>query len=396
MILDSIHINYFKCFEKLSLPLKELTLLSGINASGKSSILQALTLLNQTVIHNEWSQSIILNGSSLSLGTVGDVIDKNKGRHHALIGIEADGCRYTWTIANKDRLAYFIPFEKIQFFDFNLNIEKIYSVKSQDDVIYRLVPESFRIDSSKVTDKIYRLTYISSDRLPPQETYKAHTSDRYCTVGAKGEYTPWFLLENGGKKVNKKLRIPGESFKLQRQTEAYLNLFFPGAGFKVERIGNANQVTLAIRTTSSGEYHRPQNVGYGLTHIMPIITACLSADKGDIILIENPEANLHPAAQSNIGLFLSQVASTGIQLIVETHSDHILNGVRRAVKDERYDLIKEQVTIHFFRQREKAETENLAQVQSVLIDNEGNLDDWPEDFFDQFDKDSEYFSGWTF
>lgn len=54
------------------------------------------------------------------------------------------------------------------------------------------------------------------------------------------------------------------------------------------------------------------------------------------------------------------------------------------------------MAIHFFRQREKAEAENLAQVQTLLIDNGGNVDDWPEDFFDQFDKDSEYFAGWAF
>ncbi|MDM8548436.1 DUF3696 domain-containing protein [Desulfobacterales bacterium HSG2] len=395
MILNTVIMEYFKCFEKLRLPLKNLTLLSGINASGKSSILQALTLLNQTMLHNEWSQSIILNGDSLSLGTVVDVIDKSRGRHRVTIGVETDRHRYLWKAVSDDRLAYFIPFEEIQFSDLRLNVEKKCAATSHNEIIHRLVPESFEIGSSEITDKIYRLTYISSDRLPPQETYKAHTSDRYRTVGSKGEYAPWFLLKHGSREVNEKLRIPGESFKLQRQTEAYLNRFFPGSGFKIEQAASANQVILSFRTTESGEYHRPQNVGYGLTHVMPIITACLNADRGDIILIENPESNLHPAAQSNMGLFLSRVASAGIQIIAETHSDHILNGVRRAVRDKSSELTKEQVAIHFFRQREKAEAENLAQVQTLLIDSEGNLDDWPKDFFDQFDKDSEYFAGWA-
>lgn len=109
-----------------------------------------------------------------------------------------------------------------------------------------------------------------------------------------------------------------------------------------------------------------------------------------MILIENPEAHLHPAAQAQIGLFLAQVAATGVQIILETHSDHVLNGVRRAVKAKK--LIPEQVAIYFFRQREQLRKQ--PQVQGLLIDAEGNLDDWPTDFFDQFDKDSAHFAGW--
>ncbi|MCA9460365.1 MAG: AAA family ATPase [Nanoarchaeota archaeon] len=238
-MINKLILEYFKCFEKLQLPLSNLTLLSGVNSSGKSSILQALVLLNQTILDNEWSQSINLNGSILSLGTVGDVIDTSSSRYSTSIGIETNEYRYVWKLSNKDRLAYYIPFEKIHFINFKQNIEKEWSVKGTDKTIHKLIPRIFKIEQSQI-DQFNRLTYISSDRIAPQETYKAYTLDKYSTVGSKGEYTPWFLLEYGGKEVNEILRIPNETFTLQRQAEAYLNDFFPDSGFSVKRISNMN------------------------------------------------------------------------------------------------------------------------------------------------------------
>ena len=94
-----------------------------------------------------------------------------------------------------------------------------------------------------------------------------------------------------------------------------------------------------------------------------------------------------------MGEFLAEVASAGVQVMIETHSDHVLNGIRRAVKNG--TLPCEDVTIHFFRPRSEEQDEGRPQVQSPVIDANGNLDSWPEDFFDQFDKDMNYFAGWS-
>ena len=98
--------------------------------------------------------------------------------------------------------------------------------------------------------------------------------------------------------------------------------------------------------------------------------------------------HLHPAGQALMGQFLSEVASAGVQVVVETHSDHVLNGVRRAVRAEKLD--SQLVAIHFFRQRAAEE----AQVVSPTLDRRGNLDSWPGGFFDQFDKDMNHFADW--
>ena len=94
-----------------------------------------------------------------------------------------------------------------------------------------------------------------------------------------------------------------------------------------------------------------------------------------------------------MGGFLAEVAAAGVQVILETHSDHVLNGVRRAVKND--VLVPGDVALHFFRPRQDAERDGVEQVQSPHLDSEGNIDDWPDGFFDQFDKDMNYFAGWS-
>ncbi len=89
-----------------------------------------------------------------------------------------------------------------------------------------------------------------------------------------------------------------------------------------------------------------------------------------------------------MGEFLSQVAAAGIQVIVETHSDHVLNGVRRSVKTGA--IAPDDVMVHFFRER----SETAEQVISPSIGPTGNIDVWPSGFFDQFDKDLNYFASW--
>ena len=167
-----------------------------------------------------------------------------------------------------------------------------------------------------------------------------------------------------------------------------MRTLFPGCGVDLQQVPQTNAVTLGLRTADDTGFHRPVHTGFGLTQILPIVVAALSEAQGDIMLIENPEVHLHPAGQALMGEFLADVARAGVQVIVETHSDHVLNGIRRAVKTGR--VKPEQVLVHFFRPR----SDDGAQVYSPTLDAAGNIDIWPEGFFDQFDKDMNYFAGW--
>lgn len=80
---------------------------------------------------------------------------------------------------------------------------------------------------------------------------------------------------------------------------------------------------------------KPSHVGTGVSYIASVIVSALSCKKGSLFIIENPEIHLHPGAQSKLLEFLSFLAAKGLQIIVETHSDHIFNGLRKSMKQKR-------------------------------------------------------------
>lgn len=392
-MLNRIYLEHFKCFERLALPLASLTLLSGLNAAGKSTILQTLSLLHQTAIESEWNKTLILNGSTVALGAAGDVIDKISGRNQFSVGLGAEGFECTWTMVTENRMELAVPIHSIKWSEANDWQSTTSEIIGPEQRVYRLLPEEIwnrSMHARQLSATLLRLAYISADRIGPQETYHATTPDQQTSVGSRGEFTPWFLYHFAERRPPETLMIQGAPPTLQRQTEAWLDRFFPGASLTVEPVRGANLMLMGIRTNQATDYHRPQNVGYGITHILPILTACLGAQPNDLLLIENPESHLHPAGQSAIGRFLALGAAAGLQIVVETHSDHVLNGVRRAVKEQ--IIPPTAVAIHFFTPR--TEEQAFAQVTSPLIDVNGAIDHWPEDFFDQFDKDTSALIDW--
>ncbi len=390
-MLNKIHMEHFKCFEKLTLPLGRLTLLSGLNAAGKSTILQALSLLHQTAVESEWNKTLLLDGKTISLGTSHDVIDNISGQGGFQIGLSSDTCDCFWTMKEETRDELAIPIECITWREAEEWNEIVTEVGTQSTRIYRLLPETIWKASphaQHLSKILIRLAYIAAERIGPRETYATTTPDQQTNVGTHGEFTPWFLHSFAQQKPMDGLVLPSIPPTLQRQTEAWMQHFFPGVILSIDSVRGANLVTMGIRTSDALNFHRPQNVGYGLTHILPIIASCLGAQPDDVIMIENPEAHLHPAGQSEIGMFLARSAAAGAQIIVETHSDHVLNGIRLAVK--KGVIAHDAVSIHFFGQRGTTR----AQVMSSMIDPNGTIDYWPEGFFDQFDKDTSELIDW--
>ncbi len=135
---------------------------------------------------------------------------------------------------------------------------------------------------------------------------------------------------------------------------------------------------------------RPINVGFGLSYILPMLVVLLTAHEGEMLVIENPEAHLHPRGQAEVGKLLARAAAAGIQLFVETHSDHVINGIRVAVKE---GIIKpEDVNIAFFERKEHevknksgvSSTEIYSTVNNIKIDRHGSLSMYPDGFMDEW------------
>lgn len=377
-MLIRLDLHFFKCFELLRLPLRPLTLLSGSNASGKSSVLQSLVLLHQTMREHEWSTRLMLNGTAIRLGTVSDVVDKVNGRSAFEVGVVSNEERFHWTFVG-DRSEMSMAIERVAIGN---------TVNEQPKVLRYLLPPVPDQIISPLASSVRDLTYITAERVGPREVYTLVDRQIAPVVGPIGEHAVSVLHLGRDERVLDALALSSVPPTRLRQVEERMRTLFPGCGLDVQPVPQANAVTLGLRTSDDTSYHRPIHVGFGLTQVFPIIVAALSAKLHDILLIENPEVHLHPAGQAQMGQFLADVAQAGVQVIVETHSDHILNGIRRSVKSER--LPAENVAIHFFRPR----SSDAAQVISPVLDGSGNIDAWPEGFFDQFDKDMNHFAGW--
>lgn len=374
-MLTQLDLRHFKCFELLHLPLRPLTLLSGTNAAGKSSVLQALVLLHQTMREHEWSLRLMLNGESVQLGTVSDIVDKVYGRSECEIGLIDEEIPYQWMFTG-ERTEMSMAVKRV--------VANGVSIDDPTRLRYLLSPDT----TPSLAERLKNLTYLTAERMGPREMYAMDDPQITPVVGPSGEDAVSVLYAKRDEHVCEALTLSDASSRSLQQVEARMRTFFPGCRLEIQPVPYANAVTLGLRTSDDTDFHRPVHAGFGITQILPIVIAALVAKPEDLLLIENPEVHLHPAAQVQMGQFLAKVAHSGIQVILETHSDHILNGARRAVRAG--VLSADQVAIHFFRSR----VSNEAQVVSPILDNTGNIDAWPDGFFDQFDKDMNHFAGW--
>lgn len=369
-MLRDVHISGFKCFESLDLPLRPLTLLSGTNSGGKSSVIQALVLLAQTLSEREWGRSLLLDGPELALGSVADVLNQRSARRQLALGASVAGEQIVWTFKTEDRRALSVDVEALHVNGVEIPL---------GDALRWLLPAE-RAETSDVVRALRGASWISAERTGPRELSPLRDADSHTRVGARGELAAGLLYWREDDTVAPEICIEATPPTLYHQVRAQMRAFFPGCDLRVSPVDGASAVSLRLRADSRSDFHRPQNVGFGLTQLFPILVALVAARRGDVLLIENPEVHLHPRAQQHIGMVIARIVASGVQVIVETHSDHVLNGIRLAVKR---DIIPHQkVMVHFFAPSKGGGVSSPA---SPTIDADGRLSSWPDGFFDQFD-----------
>jgi len=330
-------------------------------------------------------KKLILNGSSVHLGNVSSIVDKEHGyRTWELTLVDERSGEIIWLFeGNRKELSMDIS-------SIDGNLEYWDKRNPNPRPLRRLIPSEPKRNFEDLTNRLCKLTYLSAERLGQREIYPFYDPKLTPVVGSKGEFSVSILFNQGEENVENDLVYSNYPPTLRRQVEGRMNHFFPGAIFEINQVNRTNSLTLGFQVSGETDFQRPIHTGFGLTQVLPIFVAALSAKQNDLVIIENPEVHLHPAAQSEMGKFLTTVAAAGIQVILETHSDHILNGIGREVKSGTLSPYK--LALHFFRPRND---ESGSQVESPMIDSEGNLNSWPEGFFDQIDKDMNFFAGWA-
>ena len=352
-MLRRLHLENFKCFRNQHIVFNKLTLLTGVNSAGKSTVIQSLLMTQQTLAERWPNPTIQLSGELVNLGLPKDVL---------------------YSTADEDSFSILIERDTMKF---NLRAT--------------LQNNKLTTDCTNDNDVFSSLFYLNAERICPRTIFPIPTDiqTHYNPIGNHGDYAAYTLYERGEENISchdvtqANLLVPenrAPSASLLQQTEGWLSTLGAPVRLQTARPVGTDDVVLRFSFPDiSGNYYRPTNVGFGLTYTLPIFVAVLSAKPGSLIIIENPEAHLHPKGQAIMGRFLARAAACGIQLVVETHSDHVLNGIRMAVK--RKELSHDAVQINFF----SHDAEGV-RVETPRIDADGHIDQWPDDFFDEWDK----------
>lgn len=213
-------------------------------------------------------------------------------------------------------------------------------------------------------------------------------------MGNQGEYVLDVLEQFRYALVPDSLKHPSsEGRTLEYVLPAWLGEISPGVKFTF----STDQKTDSARAEIDS--FRPANVGFGLSYTLPVLVAILAMTaeapaegwsehwgekwiekrktSGAMVIIENPEAHLHPQGQTAMGRLLVLAANHGVQVVVETHSDHLMDGIRLAIKEELASA--DDIAFHYLSKNSDGESE----LTSPQLHQNGKLDFWPEGFFDQ-------------
>jgi len=377
-MISDLSIAHFKAIRKVSLPLRRFNLLAGINGMGKSTCLQSLLLLRQSWLARTLpTLGLLLRGSLIDLGRGEDVLHQFEDEEFIEFRIETTSGEATWSF----------DAGKSQGLDHEI-------------LPLRSFKESYA-PSPKTASSAYEqppfsagFRYLSAERVSPKVAYETsfYSVRELDQIGSHGEFAAHYLAEYQNCEIDiVRLRHPGLSVNqpdLLSNVRAWMGELSPGISLEVQNYPGIQKASVAYEYDTGPEKRftsllRPTNVGFGITYAFPIVVAVLSAKTGDTLLVENPEAHLHPGGQFKIGRMLALTAAGGVQVFVETHSEHVLNGARIAVKNG--DLSHDDVAIFFF-DRRTGDPAHDVRIEVPKIDRDGKIDPWPVGFFDEAEK----------
>ena len=357
--LEKIILKNFKCHKNFETDLKCLNIFTGSNATGKSSIVQSILLAFKSWEEVEKKQVNTNRVYGVNLGIPISVVSEDLQEQ------DVELILYPGNVKNRIVLSIHENDEEL-YFDIR-NYEEIMEKNTHG---YNL--------------KKMHLFFLNAERQGPRIVSVIHDVVPY-SVGNSGENTSYILSEmdkiqkiNGGFQLPKDLKISAID-RFSANCEEWLDFIIPGTKMQYSVDMEKNITTLMLK--NQGEFHLPVATGFGITYTLPIIVQALVAcvTESSLLIVENPEAHLHPLSQSRLGKFLGLVAANGVQVILETHSEHIVDGCRiQTAKEKQCENMK----ILFFEKKESCSV-----CKNINIQDNGELEEWPEGFFDQKRKD---------
>jgi len=373
-MITKVKINNFKSHLDTAVQLSNLNILAGVNGMGKSSFIQALLLLRQSFAKNQLYGLELMNGDLCKIGSIQDAI---------ALSAEENSIRFC--IADSSYQSEL---------DLMFNFE-------ESELSKTFIPchsSMGEIPISKLSLFNSNFQYLSAYRNGPSDdftsdTYQVEHLHQISVKEGRGEMTAHYIDCYGNEPISiVSLRHPdAKDDLLKTQIGFWLREFSRNINLHISKTTETNY---KIEYSFDREKNLPttrfksKNVGFGITYDLPLLTAILSAKPNDLIVIENPEAHIHPSAQAKLMELICKAAEAGVQFIIETHSDHIVNGTLVATKKE---LIRpESIAMYYF---DRDETKHFTKPVFLPVEKGGKIRKPPVGFFDQLDKDLETLMG---
>lgn len=323
-MINNLHIERFMDIVDETLVLKPLTVITGVNSAGKSAVIQAILAM----LKNADPQGAFLL----------DQFDYS---------FKSAVCKY--------------------------GVYDDYQIQLDTDggsVVLLVKENEMKLDPVVIPVGLEKnVYYLSANRRGFDNTELK--AERFA-VGVRGEYLFGALYNEKDDPIALDL-IDGEERKPLGSLVDYWLKEILGMKFKVNtEEKNANIIVTYDADEIKGLM--PNQLGTAVSYLAKVLIMCLRAKRGDLLMIENPEVHLHPKAQAKLGEFLTLMANTGVQLIIETHSEHVINKIQYQIFSRKLEA--ENLAIYY----KNNPQENF---ERVVIDEDGRyLEDFPEGFFD--------------
>ncbi len=378
-MIQSLEIKNFKSIKSKYFPLRNLNVVLGMNGQGKSSFIQSLLLLRQS---EKLSDGILkLNGGESGLVNIGTTKD----------------ARYQYSKENEN-VSFSIQFSSTDPY----LMEFLYEIDA--DVFKQNMPLDKKSDNYIEQHKnqplfTNKFQYLNAQRIEPKSANIGSYSNvvEANDLGKYGQYTAHYIelrgneevvfdniLHSGSKTFDEVTKKEFVNRTLINQINLWLGEISPGVNVRTTKVtSELILLEYVFKQPNFGNTNRfkPENVGFGISYALHVVTALLKAKSGDLLIIENPESHIHPRGQAELGKLISLVAQNDVQIIIETHSDHILNGVRVGVKEN--PALKDR-TIMFYFKKEVTESEQYSKITNIEIDKNGTLSDYPKNLLDEW------------
>lgn len=401
MLIQSLSLKDFKCFEQVDIDFGKITLLTGANSSGKSSLIYALLGIMQS---KYFPQYFALNGELINMGSFDEVLRKKASKKEFEIevhlGCPEDEKYYTkWVPSPLTEQPELVEFSGGDYFLKNIDLVKHKAIletrlplrqkgeiNEQTEKIIRKNDEEIIIQSKNmvnmseiheyescidlfqdiVHDSFY-FNYMGSFRLPPERTYYRKTKAGKIGVSGEGYIDQIIEWEESDT----------EKFKQLVEIVSDLGLIHSIESNKMK----GGRFELNVKVNEDSNLASLTDVGFGISQFLPIIVADLQMNEDSCLAVSQPEIHLHPKIQATLGdYFCKQVNSTGKQYLVETHSEYLINRMRLLIV--KGELKPEDVKLYYMENDGTKTT-----TYPIELTTDGQIKNAPQGFFDTYEMD---------